>query len=283
MLLVDSHCHIQSERFDDDRAAVLLAAREAGVVRMLVPGWDEASSWAALELVTHEPWLDAAAGIHPHEAGRADASAWEAVARLAADHRTVAVGETGLDYDRLFSPVEAQRTNLRRHLELGLALDKPVIIHCRSAVGETQAHDDLLDLLADAGITASERARREAPAAIIHSFSGSAAFADEVRARGLAISISGLAFRTGEGPTFEAVARRVPPERLLTETDSPFLSPPGAPRRRNEPAWVRVTAERLAGVREVAPDSLGSALVEAYDRTFRIPAGRPRTPPAAPG
>jgi TatD DNase family protein len=268
--LVDSHCHLQSDRFDEDREDLLAAARTAGVERLLVPGWDEASSHAAVELATRHPWLHAAAGIHPHDAARADASAWEAVSRLGRDHRVVAIGETGLDYDRMFSPVEVQRTNLRRHLELGLELDKPVILHCRSAARESRAHDDLLELLEVAGIRRSERAATEPPAAIIHSFSGTPAFAEDVLGRGLAISISGLAFRAGEEATFGEVAALVPADRLLTETDSPYLSPPGAPRRRNEPSWVRVTSERLAEARRMDPEEVGASLVAAYDRTFRI-------------
>ena len=277
MRLIDSHAHLQSDRFDGDREAVLERARSAGVERLLVPGWDEPSSEAALELVARWPWLDAAAGIHPHDAERSDAAAWESISHLARDARVVAIGETGLDYDRLFSPVAVQRANLRRHLELGLELGKPVILHCRSAVGDTRAHDDLLELLEAAGIRAGAVAAGTSrvasgaparPAAVIHSFSGSAAFADEVLGRGLAISISGLAFRTGEAATLEHVAAAIPSRRLLVETDSPFLSPPGAPRRRNEPEWVRVTAERVAQARETAPEAFGDELVAAYDATF---------------
>jgi TatD DNase family protein len=271
MRLVDSHCHLQADRFDADREEVLARAKVAGLERILVPGWDEPTSRAAIALATQHEWLDAAAGIHPHEADRADLAAWQGVVRLARDHRVVAVGETGLDFDRLFSPADAQRTNLARHLELGLELGKPVIIHCRSAAGSTAAHEAVLYALDAAGIRATERARREPPAALIHSFSGSLAFADDVLARGLAISISGLAFRAGEEATFGAVAATVPPDRLLVETDAPYLSPPGAPRQRNEPEWARVTAERLADARSAAPASFGDALVAAYDRTFARP------------
>jgi TatD DNase family protein len=275
MRLVDSHCHLQADRFDTDRAAVLERARASGVERILVPGWTEESSRAALELAGRHPWLDAAAGIHPHEAGRAGPPEWQAIVRLARDQRVVAVGETGLDYDRLFAPAEAQRTNLARHLELGLELGKPVIIHCRSAAGDPRAHDDVIELLEAAGIRASKRAVQEPPTALIHSFSGSAEFASEILARGLAISISGLAFRGGEEPTFHAVVPMTPSNRLLVETDSPYLSPPGAPRRRNEPEWVRVTADRVRAARDEAVDAFGDSLVAAYDGTFPRASARP--------
>ncbi len=269
MRLVDSHCHLQSDRFEADREAVAAAARAAGVERLLVPGWDLASSMAAIELASREPWLDAAAGIHPHEAGRADAAAWLGVERLARDGRVVAVGETGLDYDRMFSPEDVQLDNLRRHLELGLELDKPVILHCRSAAGSSAARDALLGALDEAGIRAG-KAWDRAPA-VLHSFSGPRSFAAEALARGLAISISGLAFRSGEEATLAEVVASVPVTRLLVETDAPFLSPPGAPRGRNEPAWVAVTAARVAAARgeaDSAAEAFGDRLVAAYDATF---------------
>lgn len=270
--LVDSHCHLQADRFDDDRDEVIARASLAGVERILVPGWDEPSSRAAIALSARHEWLNAAVGIHPHDAARADDASWQGIVRLARDRRVVAIGETGLDYDRMFSPAEAQLDNLRRHLELGLELGKPVILHCRSAAGSKAAHDALLEELDRAGMKppgGGPAGRGEPPPAVMHSFSGSAAFAEDVLARGLAISISGLAFRTGEEATFADVVPIVPADRLMVETDSPYLSPPGAPRRRNEPEWVRLTAEHLAEARDVPAADLGAQLVAAYDRTFR--------------
>ena len=118
MRLVDSHCHLQADRFDDDVDAVLATASEAGVERILVPGWNAWSSAAALALAERVPWLDAAVGVHPHDAAGVDDAAWSAIAASAADPRVVAIGETGLDFDRLFSPVDIQVANLRRHLML---------------------------------------------------------------------------------------------------------------------------------------------------------------------
>jgi TatD DNase family protein len=264
MRLVDSHCHLQADRFDADRDDVLRRAREAGLERLLVPGWDLESSAAAVALARRHDWLDAAVGIHPHDAA-AGADAWPGIVRLAEDDRVVAIGETGLDYDRMFSPVDAQRENLGRHLDLGRRLGKPVILHCRSRAGETAAHDDLIAELERAGFTTARAAA--SPPAVLHSFSGSIAFAATALARGLAVSVSGLAFRNGEAATADVV-RGVPAGRLLVETDSPFLSPPGAPRRRNEPEWVRVTAGWLAEQRLTTPDAFGDELVAAYDATF---------------
>ncbi len=268
MRLADSHCHLQADRFDEDVELVIGAARLAGVERILVPGWDLASSHGALGLVERFPWLDAAVGVHPHNAAPLDPRGWAEIAALATDPRVVAIGETGLDFDRVFSPIEDQLANLRRNLALAIELGKPAILHVRSAAGRHDAQDALIAELREAGFGGSSLAATFAgPGAVIHSFSGSVDYARTVLDLGLAISISGLAFRAGEEPTAE-VAALVPLERLLVETDSPYLSAPGAPRRRNEPEWVRLTTDWVAEQRGIAPDSLGEALVHAYDRTF---------------
>ncbi|MFI5226721.1 MAG: TatD family hydrolase [Candidatus Limnocylindrales bacterium] len=269
MRLVDSHCHLQADRFGGDVDLVVGAARLAGVERILVPGWDVASSERALDLVARFPWLEAAVGVHPHDAAAVDDAGWERVVELAADARVMAIGETGLDFDRMFSPVDAQLSNLRRNLALARATAKPAIVHCRSKLGARDAQDALLEEFARAGIVGGSTPAR--PAAIIHSYSGPADYGEAVIALGLAVSFSGLVFRPGEEASADVV-RLVPPDRLLVETDSPFLSPPGAPRKRNEPEWVAVTARWVAERRGVEPEALGADLVAAYDATVRRPA-----------
>jgi TatD DNase family protein len=268
--LIDSHCHLQADRFDADVELVIGAARLAGVERILVPGWDLASSRDALDLVDRYPWLDAAAGVHPHNAAPLDEPAWAEIVALAADARIVAVGETGLDFDRVFSPIDDQLGNLRRHLALAIELGKPAILHVRSAAGRRDAQDALVTELRAAGFGGSRVAAAfgDRPGAVIHSFSGPVDYARTVLDLGVAISVSGLAFRAGEESTAE-VAAVVPLDRLLVETDSPFLSPPGAPRRRNEPEWVHVTANWVAARRGIESDQLGGALVSAYETAFR--------------
>jgi len=269
MRLVDSHCHLQADRFDHDRDQVVGAARLAGVERILVPGWDLPSSRAALDLVDQFGWLDAAVGVHPHAAAETDAAAWTEIAGLASDPRVVAIGETGLDTDRAFSPLADQLANLRRNLALAIETGKPAILHCRSTPGSREAQDLLVDELRAAGIGGAPavRAFGDRPPAIIHSFSGPLDYAETVLGLGLAISFSGLVFRAGEEPS-AAVAGLVPADRLLVETDAPFLPPPGAPRKRNAPEWVAVTATWLATRRDMAPASIGESLVAAYDRTL---------------
>ena len=274
MRLVDSHCHLQADRFDADVDLVLGAARIAGVERILVPGWDLESCEGALALVGRFPWLDAAVGVHPHDAATVDDGAFASVAELARDERVVAVGETGLDYDRMFSPIDAQLGNLRRNLALAVEIGKPAILHCRSAPGSTEAHDALIDELRSAGVgdAAAHASFGGRPPALIHSFSGSIEFAETVVELGLAVSFSGLVFRRGE-ETSATIAALVPPDRLLVETDSPFLSPPGAPRRRNEPEWVRVTAAWLAERRGEGIEEVGVRLVSAYEHVFGVRGG----------
>jgi TatD DNase family protein len=273
--LIDSHCHLQAERFGADVEAVLEAARAAGVERILVPGWNAWSCNAALDLVDRHPWLDAAVGVHPHDAAKVSDAEWARIATLGADQRVKAIGETGLDYDRVFSPIADQHANLRRNLALALETGKPAILHVRSPAGRRDAQDALVAALRDAGFggPAAAGAFGDRPQAVIHSFSGPVDFARAVLDLGLAISISGLAFRGGEESTAE-VAGLVPDDRLLVETDSPFLSPPGAPRGRNEPEWVRLTAAWVADRHGIASDDasamagFGDALVAAYDRVL---------------
>jgi len=267
--LIDSHCHLNADRFAGEEEAVLERARAAGLDRILVPGWNLASSDRALALVDRFEWLDASVGVHPHDAAKVDEAGWKAIVAMAADPRVVAIGETGLDYDRVFSPIPDQLSNLRRNLELALETGKPAILHVRSRAGQSDAQDALVAELEAAGFGGPPSAtafRADRPPAVIHSFSGSVPYARRVLDLGLAISISGLAFRGGEEPTAE-VAALVPADRLLVETDSPFLSPPGAPRGRNEPEWVRITAGWIAEQRAIDGETLGEQLVAAYDRT----------------
>jgi len=281
MRLIDSHAHLQSDPFETDRAAVVEASFEAGVERLLVPGWDAGSSQRALPMARADAWMDAAVGVHPHDAAACSEADWEWIVRLAADPRVVAIGETGLDFDRLHSPRDTQLANLRRHLRLSLDTGKPSILHCRSAAGQRDAQDALLAELRAAGFSGSagsavRAAFGDRPPAVLHSFSGPLDYAEAALELGLAIAFGGLVFRRGEEVSAD-VARLVPAERLLIETDSPYLAPPGVPRgsvpgfegRRNSPPWVRVTAEWLAQQRGQSPDSIGSGLVAAYDATFR--------------
>ena len=260
--LIDSHCHVNADRFGDDAEAVLEAARTAGVERILVPGWNVASSERALALKERVPWVDTAVGVHPHDAAKVDDAGWQTIERWAREKRVVTIGETGLDYDRVFSPIPDQLANLRRNLRLAAELKRRAILHCRSAAGRRDAQDALLAELTTMGTSR--------PPVVVHSFSGPVDYAHAMLDLGAAISFSGLVFRRGEEASAE-VAAITPLDRLLVETDSPFLAPPGAPRSRNEPAYVRITAAWVAEQRRTTVEDLGDALVDAYDRTFGSP------------
>ena len=190
-------------------------------------------------------------------------SAW------ARDPRVVAIGETGLDYDRVFSPIPDQLANLRRNLALALATGKPAILHCRSGAGPARRPGFPRAELRAAGVGGGEWAATfgDRPPAVIHSFSGPLDYAEECSSSACD-QLLRLVFRHGEESSAEAVTA-VPDDRLLVETDSPFLAPPGAPRSRNEPEWVRVTAAWAAEQRNTTIEALGGGLIDAYDRTFR--------------
>jgi TatD DNase family protein len=270
MRLVDSHCHLNAEPFAHDAAEVLAAAELAGLERILVPGWDVASCGRALALAARLPQILVGVGVHPHAAAEVDDGGWAQIVAMAADPTVAAIGETGLDFDRMWSPADAQLANLRRNLALALATGKPAILHCRSKVGERDAQDALLAEMRAAGFggEAGRDAFGSRPPAILHSVSGPVDYVEAALVLGCAVSVSGLAFRRGEEATAQAV-RKVAAERLLVETDAPYLSPPGAPRRRNEPRYVETTARWVAEQRGEHPDALGAALVAAFDATFR--------------
>ena len=270
MRLIDSHAHLQADAFVDDADAVFAAAAAAGVERLLDPGWDVASSSAALELAGRHAWVDAAVGVHPHVASQVDDAGWSVIVGLASDARVVAIGETGLDYDRAFSPRPAQLANLRRNLALALATRKPAVIHCRSAKGARDAQDELIDELRLAGV--GGEAWREAfggghPPCSTRS-PGRSTMPRRRSSWGSPSVSAGWSFVRGRSRRRPSRASS-PLDRLLVETDSPYLSPPGAPRRRNEPSWVAVTARWLAEQRGQDPVALGDQLVANYDRIFR--------------
>lgn len=267
MQLVDSHGHIQTRPFVADADAVLATARAAGLARLLVPGFDRHTSVAGIAFARAHPGVDTSVGVHPHVAADVDDATWASLTSLADQPEVVAIGETGLDYDRGFSSREAQLRNLCRHLRLAWDLRKPLILHCRSGAGRRDAQDELIAELRSAGVGGTTWADRfpGRPAAVLHSFSGPVDYAEAALGLGCAVSFSGLVFRRGEEASAE-VATLVPDDRLLTETDSPYLSPPGADRRRNEPRWVAVTSRWLAERRGVDPVALGEVLVASYDR-----------------
>jgi TatD DNase family protein len=257
--LIDSHAHVGDEGFDGDRERVLERARDAGLSAIVCIGQDLATSRRALALASRGfPGLElaATAGLHPHESKRASEER-EGLERLAKDPGIAAVGETGLDFHYDLSPRPAQRESFRRHLALARALGKPAVVHVREA--HREAIEDL-------------RAEGSGVDAVLHCFTGSADEARSYLELGAWISFSGiLTFRNA--PAVRDAARIVPADRLLIETDSPFLAPEPMRGQRCEPAYVAYTLARLAETRREPQDALAERTsASARALFFRRPA-----------
>ena len=254
--LIDSHCHIDLPQFDADRDEVVARAREAGVERMLlVGGVDEEAGHRRALRVAESLGFPVSAGVHPHEARLASDSTWDELRGLARENRIVAIGEIGLDYHYDHSPRDVQREVFRRQVRLARDVGLPVIVHTREADPETAA------LLEEEG--AAE------VGGVIHCFTGGHDLADRALALGFLISFSGIvAFPRAE--VIQEVARKVPADRLLVETDAPFLAPPPHRGKRNEPAFVVEVARRVASLRAEPVDALGRAAKSNFERLFRV-------------
>jgi TatD DNase family protein len=253
--LFDTHAHLHFPEFADDLPAVLERARAAGVTRLVTIGTDVATSREALALAAREPGVWAAVGVHPHDAGEADEAALAAIEGLAVAPGVVAIGEIGLDFFRNLSPRTTQEDTFRRLLDLARRLDKPALIHCRDAHAETLA------ILEDAGLGAA--------GGIMHCFSGDVAIARRCLDAGLTISLAGPVTYPN-ARALPDVARFVPADRLVVETDCPFLPPQGHRGRRNEPAYLALTAARVAELRGEPLADLGPRMSANARRLFRV-------------
>jgi TatD DNase family protein len=242
-MLVDSHAHLDNEAFAADLPDLLRRAREAGVGRIVTIGTDVASSRRAQALAEAHPDVWFSPGIHPHDADAPKDV--DALRELAAHPRAVAVGETGLDTVKNYSSLPNQKELFVRHLEIALEADKPVTIHCR------EAHGELFPIL-----------RAHAPLrGVIHCFNGTWADAERYLGLNFYLSIAGPVTYPGANDLREVV-QRIPLDRILLETDCPFLPPQKFRGKRNEPAYVRYAAEEVAKVQ-------GLPLEEVMDTTSR--------------
>lgn len=252
----DSHCHLDPMRFGAELPDVLARARAAGVTRMAVIGTRAADSEAAADLAAREPGLVAAAGLHPNDVADAEPGEWERIERLVREGRVAAIGETGLDWYRTTAPAELQRDFFDRHLRLAQRHSLPVVIHTRESIR------DVLDMIREASSRGPLRA-------ILHSFTGTATEAAEAADLGCHVGFAGMVtFRSGAD--LREVAKTVPLDRLLVETDSPFLSPEPLRGRRNEPAHVVHTAGCLALARGEPLEALAAATTANARRLFGI-------------
>jgi TatD DNase family protein len=255
--LVDTHAHLDDRRLKGRLPEVLRLARDAGVVQVVAVATTALDSASVAAMALENPGVFASAGIHPNEAAESEPGDWDRVRELAGHPEVVALGETGLDrhWDR--TPFDLQRDYFGRHLELAFELDKPVIIHSRDC------HDDIVEQLTSVG-----RPIR----GVLHSFTGNWDEAQEILGLGLHISFAGmLTFANKALDPLRDAASRVPLDRLLVETDSPYLSPHPHRGRDNEPGRVAFTAARLANLRGIALAELAEATTANARRLFSMP------------
>ena len=260
--LFDTHCHLDAHSFTEDIEAVVERAAAADVTRMVVPGLDLDNAAAVLALAERFPGVYAAVGVHPNSAaGWRDE--WIDRLRESARHpKVVAIGEIGLDYYWDKTPSETQRTALAQQLELAAELSLPVIIHNR------EASVDVIDMLAASPLNGRERP------GVLHSFSGDWATAEAALAMGFYLGFTGpLTYKKADD--LRAIVARVPLDRILIETDAPYLTPHPYRGKRNEPAYVRFVAERLAEVRDLSLSEVAELTTANALRLFGIDSRQP--------
>ena len=255
--LVDTHAHLDDRRLRSRLVEVLEAARTAGVGQVVAVATTAADGASVAAIAREHPGAFAAVGIHPNEAAEAEPGDWDRVVALADGPGVVAIGETGLDrhWDR--TPFDLQQEYFGRHLALAAAIRRPVIIHSRDC------HRDIVDQLSRLGRPVK---------GVLHSFTGTWDEAEEILELGLCVSFAGLiTFANKALDPLREAARRVPLDRLLVETDSPYLSPHPFRGRDNEPARVAVTAARLAEIRGLSLEDLARATTANARRLFALP------------
>ena len=246
MSLVDSHCHLDDEKFDADRADVIERALAAGVEMMMAIGTGGDLD-VAIQQAERYPFIYATIGVHPHDAAKATPDTFTRLRDLAGHPKVLAIGEIGLDYHYDFSPRDVQRSVFERQLEIAADFHKPIVIHTR------EAWEDTL-----------EQVTKLPNGGIMHCFTGDTAQARQALDLGFHLSFGGvLTFPKAEA--LRDAARITPEDRLLVETDCPYLAPVPYRGKRNEPAFVVATARRLAEVRGVTPE----AIAECTTRNFR--------------
>jgi TatD DNase family protein len=253
--VIDTHCHLADAKFRGDVEAVIERATEAGVSQLMSVGaiGPIENDRLTVEIAERHENVFAAVGVHPHDAKDCSPERISQLRELAASKKVVAIGETGLDFFYMHSPREAQEASLRSHLALADELGLPIVIHCRD--GEER----LVEIMRETGLP-----RR---GGVIHCFTGNASAAREFLALGFYISFSGILTFKNSAPIREAAAI-VPDDRVMVETDAPYLAPEPYRGKRNEPAYVQRTLELLANVRGVDAAILGAQVVANAARLF---------------
>lgn len=254
---VDTHCHLNEDAFTSDQADAVQRAVAAGVRQMLVVGITLESSRRAVELAAQYPAVYAVVGIQPNYVAAALPTDFDDIVTLASSPKVVGIGETGLDRYWDHAPQELQREFFHRHLELARRTQLPFVVHCRDAEA------DVLEVL-------NQHAQHGPLHGVMHSFCGDHATADRCLELGLCLSFAGMVtFKRNEA--LRQVAKSVPDDRILVETDAPYLAPAPHRGKRNEPAYVRHTCDFLADVRGVSRDQLAQLTTANARRVFQLP------------
>ena len=253
MIFTDSHCHLTMSNAE----ANLVAARAAGVRGFVVPGTKLEDAPQAVAFAQQHDDVWAAVGFHPHDAKDCDDAAFAEIERLAREPRVVAIGECGLDYHYDYSPREVQRAVFERHIELAKALDKPIIVHNRESTA------DMVEILSRSGARG-----------ILHSYTESLDVARQLVGLGYYISFSGIVtFKSAE--SLREAARGLPHDRVLIETDTPYLAPVPYRGRDNEPAYVVAVAELLAKLWDVSLERVAEQTTANFERVFSVKLAQP--------
>ena len=259
-MLIDTHTHLDDARYESDREAMIARAREGGVDTMITIGCDLATSRSAVALAGQYPFVYASIGVHPHEVKHITDGWYDELRQLARENKVVAYGEIGLDYHYNHSDPDLQRRRFREQLQLARELSLPVIIHTR------EAQDDTIRILKE------ERASEIG--GVFHCFSGDAWLAKDALDLGFYLSFSGIL--TFQNATMlRDIAKTVPADRLLIETDCPYLTPIPHRGKRNEPAYVKHVAETLAMITSngntLTAEDIGRLTSDNARRLFKIP------------
>jgi TatD DNase family protein len=271
MKLTDTHCHLDLEQFDADRDAVIQRAINAGLTRILVPSLTGTSSRVAVKLAESNPMLYAAVGVHPNEAETWDGQTISSLKELAAQSlKVVAIGEIGLDYYWNKSPRDEQISILREQLNLAAELELPVIIHSREKEDAEQGEcaEDLIKILEEwvSALQSGNEALSQKPG-VLHSFSGSLETAKRAINLGFYVGVTGpITYKNAEQK--RQVIGNLPMERLLIETDAPYLTPEPYRGKRNEPAFVVHIADKIAEIKSRTPQEIATATTENAARLF---------------
>src|ERR1700733_2906458 len=263
-MFVDSHAHLDGSQFDSDREKVIACAREAGVRTIVAIGNGDGPPHldAGIQLAEKHPFMYATIGIHPHEARLADDHAYSEMERLARHPKVIAWGEIGLDYHYDHSPRETQKEVFERQMELAAAAKLPIVIHCRPSDGSDDAWEDCLGLIKDQWAP-------QGLGGVLHCFAGNAAQAKRALDMGFMISFAGnLTFPKAQQIRDAAV--EVPLNRVLIETDSPYLAPVPHRGKRNEPAFVKQTAAKLAELRGLSVEDIGEQTSGNFYKFFKL-------------